>query len=248
MKKILTLTVPEPCHERWEAFNPTKLGGFCSSCQKEVIDFTTWDEDRIKSYFKTEIKSSCGRFYPSQLKTYVLEEAPTSNFFKWMFAPVLSLLIMIFSSQQGQAQAQKSSNSKIGKIFLPNHARELMGDTVSTKFIKGTVRSSEDQSPVQGVNVVIKGTANGTSTDADGNYSLSVPDSGALVFSFIGLEAKEFEIDNQNIIDVTLALDVQQLNEIIVTAGGLTVQRRTLGAYSTTTRSRWRLRNLFRRR
>lgn len=106
------------------------------------------------------------------------------------------------------------------------------------RIVSGRVTSTEDGSPLPGVNVIIKGTANGTATDADGKYSLSVPASGgSLVFSFIGLESKEFAIGEQSVVDVSLALDVQQLNEVVVTAGGLTVQRRSLGAQATTVKA-----------
>lgn len=106
------------------------------------------------------------------------------------------------------------------------------------RTVSGKVTSTEDGSPLPGVNVVIKGTAVGTSTDADGKYSLAVPASGgSLVFSFIGLESKEFVIGTQSVVDVSLALDVQQLNEVVVTAGGLTVQRRSLGNQATTVKS-----------
>src|SRR5688572_15751105 len=72
------------------------------------------------------------------------------------------------------------------------------------RTVSGKVTSTEDGSPLPGVNVVIKGTAVGTSTDADGKYSLAVPaNGGALVFSFIGLESKEFVIGTQTVIDVS---------------------------------------------
>lgn len=106
------------------------------------------------------------------------------------------------------------------------------------RTVSGKVTSTEDGSPLPGVNVIVKGTAIGTSTDADGKYSLSVPASGgSLVFSFIGLESKEFVIGNQSVIDISMSVDARQLNEIVVTAGGLTVQRRSLGSQATTVKS-----------
>lgn len=106
------------------------------------------------------------------------------------------------------------------------------------RTVSGRVSSAEDSSPLPGVNVVIKGTAVGTTTDADGKYSLELPSSAsALVFSFIGLESKEIAIGGQSVIDVSLALDVRQLNEVVVTAGGLTVQRRSLGNQATTVKA-----------
>ncbi len=73
-----------------------------------------------------------------------------------------------------------------------------------------------------GVNVILKGTTTGTTTDIDGNYRLSVPsDGGTLVFSFIGLKTQEVEIGARSVIDVTMSEDVETLSEVVVTAFGI---------------------------
>lgn len=92
----------------------------------------------------------------------------------------------------------------------------------------------EDGGGLPGVNVVVKGTAQGTVTDIDGNYKLSVPaDGGTLVFSFIGLQTQEQAIGNKSVIDVTLSSDVTQLTEVVVTAAGIEREKKALG-YSVT--------------
>ncbi len=103
------------------------------------------------------------------------------------------------------------------------------------RTVSGIVTSQDDGSGIPGVNVVLKGTANGTATDADGRYSIVVPASGGtLVFSFIGMDTKEVEIGAMTTIDVVMGFDILQLNEVVVTAGGLVVQRRELGTQVTT--------------
>src|SRR5687768_757017 len=88
--------------------------------------------------------------------------------------------------------------------------------------ISGKVTSNEDGSALPGVNVVLKGTTIGTITLADGTYTLSVPSQGGtLVFTFIGLKSLETEIGERSTIDVALEVDAKQLNEVVVTAGGL---------------------------
>jgi hypothetical protein len=52
MRKNIQITVPKPCDEKWSSFTKTSQGGFCSSCQKEVIDFTSWSDERLMLYFK----------------------------------------------------------------------------------------------------------------------------------------------------------------------------------------------------
>ena len=98
------------------------------------------------------------------------------------------------------------------------------------RVITGNVKSSEDQSVVAGVNVVVKGTTVGTITDGQGSYSLTVPDQAeALIFTFIGLSPKEIPIGNQSVIDVAMETDMKQLSEIVITAFGLERDKKALG-------------------
>lgn len=95
----------------------------------------------------------------------------------------------------------------------------------------GKVTSTEDGSPLPGVNVILKGTTSGTSTDADGNFSVAVPSTGgALVFSFIGLESKEVEIGDRTVVNVSLALDITQLSEVVVVGYGTQERRELTGS------------------
>lgn len=103
------------------------------------------------------------------------------------------------------------------------------------RVVTGKVASSEDGSTLPGVNVVVKGTTNGTVTDTEGNYNLSV--SGAdpvLVFSFIGLLTQEIAIGQRTTVDVQLAMDVKQLSEVVVTSLGMEREKKSLG-YSVST-------------
>ncbi|MDO9551399.1 TonB-dependent receptor [Rhodonellum sp.] len=91
-----------------------------------------------------------------------------------------------------------------------------------------------DQSgdPVPGTTVLVKGTTIGTAADLDGNYSLSAPQSGVLVFSFIGFVPQEVTIGNQSIINIKLALDLSDLEEVIVVGYGTVKKSQLTGAIS----------------
>ncbi|NBP67739.1 MAG: TonB-dependent receptor [Cytophagia bacterium] len=99
------------------------------------------------------------------------------------------------------------------------------------RTVSGKVTSTEDGSALPGVNVVIKGTTIGTVTDAQGNYKLSVPAGGSpsLVFSFIGLNTTEIAIGERSIVDVSLGLDVTQLNEVVVVGYGTQLKQDLTG-------------------
>lgn len=96
------------------------------------------------------------------------------------------------------------------------------------KTITGTV-TGEDGIPLPGVNVLIKGTTTGVQTDFDGNYTITAPDGSVLVFSFIGLETAEYPVEEAAVIDVVLKESSAQLDEVIVTAQGITREKKALG-------------------
>ena len=106
----------------------------------------------------------------------------------------------------------------------------LAGLAFAQRTVSGTVTSADDGSTIPGVNVVLKGTTTGATTDLDGNYRLSVPeDGGILVFSFIGLTQQEVTIGARSVIDVAMESDVQQLTEVVVTGAAPGITTKTLG-------------------
>ena len=98
------------------------------------------------------------------------------------------------------------------------------------RTISGTVSSDEDGSGLPGVNVILQGTTVGTTTDVNGSFSLDVPgDGGTLVFSFIGLASQEVAIGARSVVDVVMSSDVEELQEVVVTALGITKEKAALG-------------------
>src|SRR5258706_7770845 len=96
------------------------------------------------------------------------------------------------------------------------------------RSITGTVRSDAGEA-LPGVNILVKGTTTGTTTGADGKYTLQAPGNATLVFSYIGYKFQEIAVGNQTNIDVTMAADVQSLSEVVVTAFGIEKQKKAVG-------------------
>src|SRR6186713_616904 len=89
------------------------------------------------------------------------------------------------------------------------------------KTVSGSVKDSESKG-MPGVNVLVKGTTNGTATDTEGNFTIQVAaEASTLVISFIGYATQEVEIGAQTSINIVLKEDVAQLNEVVVTALGI---------------------------
>ncbi|WP_281542943.1 SusC/RagA family TonB-linked outer membrane protein [Maribacter aestuarii] len=97
--------------------------------------------------------------------------------------------------------------------------------------VTGTVIDSEGV-PLPGANVVEKGTTNGTQTDFDGNYTLNVEPGAVLVFSYLGFVRQEVAVGGQSTVNVTLAEDSAQLDEVIVTGYATETKRETTAAVS----------------
>jgi TonB-linked SusC/RagA family outer membrane protein len=96
------------------------------------------------------------------------------------------------------------------------------------KTVTGTIVDASGM-PLPGATVLIKGTTSGTSSDFDGNYSITVNTGATLVFSFVGNTTKEIVVGASNRIDVTLSEDAQALTEVVVTALGIKRNERSLG-------------------
>lgn len=101
------------------------------------------------------------------------------------------------------------------------------------RTVTGRVTGADDGLPLPQVTVLLKGTTTGTPTDADGNYRLTVPQSGGiLVFRYLGYVTQEIDVQNQSIINVQLAPDAQSLGEVVVTGYGVEKKRDITGAIS----------------
>jgi len=109
----------------------------------------------------------------------------------------------------------------------------LHGALAQTRTVSGRVTDQKTGEGLPGVTVLVKATTNGISTNANGSFSLTVPESGAtLVFSSVGMATQERAVGSESVINVVLAQDTRELSEVVVTALGIEKDTRSLG-YST---------------
>lgn len=102
--------------------------------------------------------------------------------------------------------------------------------TAQERVVTGRVTSQEDDAPIPGVNVVVKGTSVGTATDVNGNYSIRVSsDEAILTFSFIGYVNAEVSVGSRSVVDVQLTSDITQLSEVVVTGYGTQIKQDLTG-------------------
>lgn len=99
---------------------------------------------------------------------------------------------------------------------------------MAQRTVTGTVTSEGE--PIVGASVVEKGTTNGTVTDVDGNYSVTVPEDATLVFSYVGFTTQEKKVGSSSSMNINLQADDLVLNQVIVTAYGSQTKREITGS------------------
>ena len=117
-------------------------------------------------------------------------------------------------------------------FYLNELSAANRGEAAFQKTVSGTVTSQQGE-PLPGVNVLIKGTNQGTVTDFDGNYTLNVSgENNILVFSFIGFVTKELPVKNNTTLNVALTEDFSQLSDVVVIGYGSQRKSDLTGAVS----------------
>ncbi len=133
-------------------------------------------------------------------------------------------------------QKARLNFKRINNTISANVVKVSLLETAPPIEVSGHVTDLESKDAIPGVNILVRGTNNGTITDADGKYALNVPDGNdTLIFSYIGYTLQEIPVKNRNVIDVTLAPDVQALSEVVVVGYGTQKKESITGAISAIT-------------
>lgn len=214
MRDSIKLSIPRPCAERWENFTVTSHGGFCNSCSRTVVDFTTMSDEQVLTYFKGTKEYTCGRFRSDQLKSYTVihthsEVRPGLTLLRAGFLGLLLLLGGQYASAQTGTKIPTPTEQRYetGKVSVNNEVT-----------VKGVIRDP-DGNVMPGVNVVHKGTADGTVTDAKGFFEFpkKLHAGDQLVISFIGYTTVERIVEpGDGNTDLALAFDLSMIEEPIV--------------------------------
>ena len=124
----------------------------------------------------------------------------------------------------GHALAGDVDTEHLKEVPTPHGSLVHLASDTQADFIQvtGKVTSASDPLGIPGVNIMVKGTTNGTVSDVDGVYSIDVPnDQAILVFSSIGYTTQEVPVNGRSVIDLVLSEDVQNLDEVVVIGYGM---------------------------
>ncbi|GAB4010532.1 TonB-dependent receptor [Spirosoma migulaei] len=118
----------------------------------------------------------------------------------------------------------------------PPTNRPLVENPAQERTVTGRILSGDDNKALPGVSVAVKGTTRGTTSDANGDYRIGVPNNqSVLVFSAVGFVSQEVSVGNKSAINLTLTTDNRSLNEVVVIGYGTQKKSQTTGAISSIT-------------
>lgn len=144
-----------------------------------------------------------------------------------------SILLQLSAQANLKFEKVNSQIAVVKRDEIETPKTTLIPLVVQNKKITGQVVSAEENSPLPGVSIVLKGTSIGTVTDADGKFSLEVPEKGVLTISFVGYLTEEVELAGQTTLNIALVQDVKNLEEVVVVGYGTVKKRDLTGAIST---------------
>lgn len=194
MKNQFSLEIKKPCLENFNAFKPTEMGGFCASCNKEVIDFTSMNSQEIITFFKNKNKNNtCGRFSNNQLSTY--NKTPKKNRTISFISSIGLACLALFSFNNSYSQELQKQNDASNQD--PSNINDVSQENEIE--VKGTVLD-ENGIPLPGTNVIVEGTTIGTQTNFDGEFKFleKLKKGDVLIFSFLGYHSKKVIVSNEN--------------------------------------------------
>ncbi|GAP42275.1 hypothetical protein TBC1_11404 [Lentimicrobium saccharophilum] len=99
--------------------------------------------------------------------------------------------------------------------------------------VSGQVKNASNGETLPGVTVVVKGTTSGTSTDIEGRFSIEVPSTATLIFSFVGMETQEIPVQGRTTINVSLNSSASMLDEVVVVGYGSAKRMDLTGSITT---------------
>jgi CarboxypepD_reg-like domain/Secretion system C-terminal sorting domain len=195
--KQFNLSIPTPCHERWEQMTPTEQGRFCSSCQKIVIDFTSMTDQQLAAFFKKSMGNVCGRFAKDQLERDITVPAKRIPWLRYFFQFTLPAFLLSLKAT-GQKESRVERVSVINKA-ADTSITKVLQEAAPSCYLSGKVRDSYGN-PLPFASVVINGTNQGTVSDSAGIFSLyyrkTLP--FTLEISSIGYETIFYEVKDSS--------------------------------------------------
>jgi hypothetical protein len=204
-KPSYTLSIPQPCDERWDAMNPSEKGRFCGSCQKQVVDFSGFSDREVIQMIEQASGKVCGRLHPQQLNRPMVLK-PWAQRASVRFSGFFAGLMLLYSADAAFSQV-KSISTEVVSTQVENGKSVETGKSLPEKFtIKGLITVADSGESVPFANIIPEVPSAGTTTDFDGTYSLKISsrilreaDTVTFFVTCVGFERYEFSISRNEL-------------------------------------------------
>lgn len=206
-RQSFKLTIDNPCKQNWNSMTESDVGKYCSHCSKTVVDFTKMTDDEVIHIIEHTSGKLCGHLTHQQLNRFLETNQPASNSH---FYKILAGLLLVGAAGNSLAADRRTSQIEIvsvneneesaGKQFSPNQGPGL--DRLKN-VVRGKIFDAYTKEPLQGGQVIIKGTKTGAIID-NGKFKLAIPNNLltekiTLVVTSVGYENTEVSIDRKNL-------------------------------------------------
>ena len=232
MQKKTSLYIPTPCHKDWNKMSPTQQGKFCSSCSKQVVDFSLMSDNQILNFLSNQSGKLCGRFDAEQLRRPLIETKIKKRKSCWM-ALTMPLLVLFKRTEAQQnvkltgdtiysmlPSKENINEQLVGKIAICEPSKQI---TITGKVV------DESNIVVPFVNVIQKGTHNAVAANSEGQFSINVDGNKkiTLIVSGVGFNTQEQAINLDNAkgnIQIILHASRALSGDVVVVRMGYTIQ------------------------
>ena len=170
MKHPVKITIPDPCHENWDAMTPVQQGRYCGACQKVVVDFTQMTDGQILDVFKKAGGGHpCGRYLPSQLDRPLLDTRPKTTFIGTLAKRIAAMVLLVQSASTAMAQQAKSH------MVTVEQYHEYDTDSLGRIQVSGKLIDTLSKQPLPRMSVYIRQIDTTVFTDLTGQFSFAMP-------------------------------------------------------------------------
>jgi hypothetical protein len=222
------LKIKEPCSQKWDSMTPNEKGRFCAQCSKNIVDLTHLSDEEILETYNANAGNLCGRITKKQNNS-LLESRKTKE--KTGIGKVAAGFILLSLVNPSASSAMLNEQLAVDQSFVdqkyfiePISAKQISSDSTK-QIIRGKVIDAETGDLLIGANIRLKGTEIQTITDAEGNFSITVPKDSSnqkltLVATFVGYEKCEYELStiehDEQPITIKLTTVQMLIGEVII--------------------------------
>jgi hypothetical protein len=214
----MQLSIPQPCHQQFDQMKPSSGGRYCQSCQKTVVDFTSFSDAELIDYFKQHHSNVCGRLTQYQLNNNLQSVKLKHSRFsvaQYIIGFGLSLFVPSKKIQAAVIETRSVQAPSYTPFTLP------LIDT-----IKGKISDSNGK-PIEAAYIKLLGTTLVTVTNTKGEFIFNIPDTlqntiYSVEISAIGFINQVLKVSHsEEMLQVKLVYATEELMGDVVVVGGI---------------------------